>query len=636
MRSVATPWSEISDAGLPSITAFLAAVPAAFEASDEPPATLDDLVATLLAHPLTGKPDEAWWARARDAAGALTSGPALTTALAVAVADCRAFTQRTEAVAAAIVRVAGLVGAPESVPVLSRIVAGLASVRVALAGAWAIAAADQPASVTELLHLERTVRQGLVLVELRAGLDTIAAARGLTREALAERGVDDHGLDADGTRDTPLAVGTGRIVVDARAAKLVYLDAAGTPRKTIPKAVRDADAVTLGALRTEVRAIRKTLAGERTRLDALVGAGRAWPLDDWRAFYAGHAIVGRFTRELIWSFTSPDGGVVTGLPLDAQRVRLADGTDAEIPSGAGVRLWHPILADDAEVTAWRSRCRDDGLVQPVKQAFRETYLLTPAERETATYSNRFAGHVIRQAQTRVLLRRRGWTSTALAWWDDGNDSGVARRTFAEAGVRAELFYDPVIDVEPDGGDLYPLCVTDQVRFRALDGREVPLSDVPPVVLSEALRDTDLVVSVASIGADPTWTDHGVGREHGQYQQYWSEFGDRPLEASAMLRREILAELLPALAIADRCELRERHLFVQGDLRAYEVHLASGGVRTVPALRHVCIVTAPKAPLGSLYLPFDDDPILSLVLSKAFLLASDAAITDPSILAQLDR
>ena len=54
----------------------------------------------------------------------------------------------------------------------------------------------------------------------------------------------------------------------------------------------------------------------------------------------------------------------------------------------------------------------------------------------------------------------------------------------------------------------------------------------------------------------------------------------------------------------------------------------------PDDRYLCIV-ARDARAAKLFLPFDDDPVHSLILSKAFLLANDAAITDPSIRAQLD-
>ena len=40
--------------------------------------------------------------------------------------------------------------------------------------------------------------------------------------------------------------------------------------------------------------------------------------------------------------------------------------------------------------------------------------------------------------------------------------------------------------------------------------------------------------------------------------------------------------------------------------------------------------------GALFLPFDDDQRLSVILSKAQLLAHDSAITDPTITGQIRR
>ncbi|MGW0811175.1 DUF7737 domain-containing protein [Nonomuraea sp. NPDC002799] len=40
------------------------------------------------------------------------------------------------------------------------------------------------------------------------------------------------------------------------------------------------------------------------------------------------------------------------------------------------------------------------------------------------------------------------------------------------------------------------------------------------------------------------------------------------------------------------------------------------------------------PHSGLFLPFEEDGRLALILSKAFLLANDTAITDPSITRQL--
>ena len=47
---------------------------------------------------------------------------------------------------------------------------------------------------------------------------------------------------------------------------------------------------------------------------------------------------------------------------------------------------------------------------------------------------------------------------------------------------------------------------------------VPLDRVPPLVLSEVLRDVDLFVGVASVGNDPTWADGGPD---GRHVDYWN-------------------------------------------------------------------------------------------------------------------
>lgn len=97
---------------------------------------------------------------------------------------------------------------------------------------------------------------------------------------------------------------------------------------------------------------------------------------------------------------------------------------------------------------------------------------------------------------------------------------------------------------------------------------------------------------------------------------------------------MLAQLLPRLAIADRCELQERFLLVRSRLRTYRIHLGSSNVQMSPDDCYLCIVGVRDRRVEKLFVPFEDDLVLSLVLSKAFLLADDDAITDPSIVAQL--
>ncbi len=85
----------------------------------------------------------------------------------------------------------------------------------------------------------------------------------------------------------------------------------------------------------------------------------------------------------------------------------------------------------------------------------------------------------------------------------------------------------------------------------------------------------------------------------------------------------------------RQELTDRFLLVRGDLRTYKIHLGSANILMEPNDTYLCIVPATGGAAGSVFLPFEDDGgTLSVILSKAFLLADDTAITDPTITHQL--
>jgi hypothetical protein len=128
----------------------------------------------------------------------------------------------------------------------------------------------------------------------------------------------------------------------------------------------------------------------------------------------------------------------------------------------------------------------------------------------------------------------------------------------------------------------------------------PLPSVPALVFSEAMRDVDLFVGVTSIANDPTWMD-GTDR----HVDYWRSAAFGKLTASAQLRRDALARLLPRTKIADRVQLEERFLRVRGTLGAYRIHLGSGNI-LMTGDRCLCIVAA-RERTRTIHLPFDDDP-----------------------------
>jgi hypothetical protein len=99
-------------------------------------------------------------------------------------------------------------------------------------------------------------------------------------------------------------------------------------------------------------------------------------------------------------------------------------------------------------------------------------------------------------------------------------------------------------------------------------------------------------------------------------------------------------LLPRLKIAKQCELRDKFLVVRGQLRTYKIHLGSGNILMEPNDEYLCIVPAQSAAYKvdneKLYLPFEGDQTLAVILSKAFLLTKDANIKDTTITRQITR
>jgi hypothetical protein len=223
------------------------------------------------------------------------------------------------------------------------------------------------------------------------------------------------------------------------------------------------------------------------------------------------------------------------------------------------------------------------------------------------------------------LRAEFWVESLGAdYGADTNDSGVYHYVSTDQ-VR---FYrvDAAQRMAHAGGGGY------RPDYRAPDTEPLPLAEIPPLVFSEIMRDADMFVGVASVGNDPAWSDGGP---EGRYHEYWHEFSFGELSTSAKTRKEVLERLVPKLKIASRCAFVGKFLVVKGSLRTYKIHLGSGNILMEPNDEYLCIVPrqAEADNLGVL-LPFEGDRTLSIVLSKAFLLAEDAKIKDETITRQI--
>jgi hypothetical protein len=485
-------------------------------------------------------------------------------------------------------------------------------------------------AVAELSRLKTRVKHASTKKQLGKSLDVVAERAGMSAEELEEVAVPTCGLTGVGELVKQLGDVTVRLDIGANGkAEVIWQDAGKKAQTSVPASIKDAFAEDIKTIKKSAKEIEKLLPAQRGRLERLFLQQRSWTLADFRTRYLDHPLVGTLARRLIWRFLDGDRHA-DGIWLDGNIVSADNRPLDGIGDRTRVTLWHPSAVGRDDVLAWRNWLEAHEVRQPFKQAHREIYLVTDAERETAIYSNRFAAHILRQHQFAALCQERGWRYRLQGNFDSANTPALELPRW---DLRVE-FWVEAVDTQTSAMMIYLYLATDAVRFfRSGSFEPVLVAELPPLVFSEVMRDVDLFVGVCSVGNDPNWHDGGPT---GRFLHYWGEYAFGDLSATGETRRAVLERIIPRLKIAERCSFQDRFLVVKGDLRTYKIHLGSGNILMLPNDQYLCIVPKPSAPFAGsrVFLPFEGDDMLSVILSKAFLLADETAITDLTILRQI--
>ena len=463
-----------------------------------------------------------------------------------------------------------------------------------------------------------------------------SAKRGISASELEDMAVPEFGL-VNGVREETIEGYTLRLTVSGVGkTKIEWFTPEGKPQKSTPAAAKkkSKNEEKITRIKSIAKQIQKYSTAHRDRLDRSFLEDREWTYENFSKYYFDHGLVCFIARRLIWVFDIQDTRIAV-LYSGGRWTDLEGNEVSGIDGNTKVKLWHPIHADTDEVMRWRDRLEQLQLQQPVKQAHREVYIVTDAELNTRFYSNRMAAHILKQHQLNSLTSVRGWKYTLIGAFDyGGNEGSRAIKEIPEHKIRCEYWIDelPGNDDVNDSG-IYNHVSTDQVRFISETGSPINLIDVPKIVFSEMMRDVDLFVGVCSVANDPAWRDNGGEARH---QEYWQSYSFGNLNEMARTRKQVLERLIPRLKIRDVTRIDGKFLRVKGTVREYKIHIGSTNILMEPNDQYLCIVPSRGEPnVGkNIFLPFEGDRGLSLVISKAMLLAADEKITDPSILSQI--
>ena len=286
-------------------------------------------------------------------------------------------------------------------------------------------------------------------------------------------------------------------------------------------------------------------------------------------------------------------GLPAGRPLVEGLVFCADesgptrffrGTEALPPR---VRVAHPVDIQAAgQLEHWQAHQAQVGWQPPFPQLFRETYVVD--EGEGPLEVRRFVGHTFLGAVGVKVLQRRGWRSGSYS------EDPMTRR-YPKAGLKAafgfenaEHTFEHTVDGE---GNTVPLPIEiGPLRFLDRAGVVLPWRTLPPRIVSEALRDLDLLI-------------HAAGA------------GERRLSREVLRRRaELAVAVLRDLGVP-QVQISGRWLEVAG----FKVDVEDGRVRRVAG--EVEVELPPAWPgVDGLPLLLGDDGRLRLVCARALRLA----------------
>ena len=224
--------------------------------------------------------------------------------------------------------------------------------------------------------------------------------------------------------------------------------------------------------------------------------------------------------------------------------------------------------------------------------------LTPEEVE-ATQSRRYAGNQIQPQKTVAVLKGRRW----VADYEDGLQKIYYKENIIATIYAMADWFSPA-DIEAP--TLEYVCFHNRKDYKLMK-----ISEIPPVIFSEVMRDVDLAVSVAHAGSVDPETSH-----------------------STIEMRSVLVELTMPLFHFKNVTIKGSFAHIEGKLGKYNIHLGSGVIHQEGGAQ-IAVLPVHSQNRGRLFLPFvDEDPKTAEILTKIIFFAEDDKIKDPSILNQI--
>lgn len=490
-------------------------------------------------------------------------------------------------------------------------------------------------SLFHLFAIQKKVKNKNTQKLIMKTLVKICERLGVTMDELEEEMVTTCGVTLDGTFTQKI----GDYSVELKIVSNTLLTEIWTNNKekkiynAIPSKVKSLYTSELKDFKQKKKDILTTLRVQKERIENMYRHRRTLLISDWQKKYTQHPLIRIISNNLIWYFVDGDREV-SGIFHEGELVDVHGKQLHMLSDMTQVTIWHPLYATYEEMTAWKIRLEELRIIQPFKQVYREVYKINIDEGKTYLYSNRSSAHILHQFQFKSLCDAKMWVyKMQSTLWDYEPTPAILQ--LPSWGMKVLFEVTPIAGHESLSG-MSSYISTDKVRFVRMDTlEEVPLKNIPILIFSEVMRDVDMFCSIASVGNDVTWRDNPT---YDMFRAYWDEIAFGPLHTIAETRKNALIEIVPKMKLHKLVRVEDNYLIVHGKLRTYKIHIGSGNVLINPDDHVLCILSkqVKDMMIDTLYIPFDDDPMLVTILGKMLMLVNDDGITDEGLMRVIQK
>jgi hypothetical protein len=364
----------------------------------------------------------------------------------------------------------------------------------------AAAANEDPAAIQLVLGVARRHKQATVQAKAQELVEQIADRRGWSADELADRTIQTAGFEQTGLLhlDYGPRQFVGRVDQNpkTKAYSIELYKPDGSPIKALPSPASADDAELAKEARKQLSVSKKELKQvvtlQTSRLFEAMCVGRTWQVESWLEDVLDHPIMKHLLSSLVWVENPGTQAQRLFRPTVEGELIDADDESLTLEAGAAVGLAHAATVSQAQAQAWRTHCAQYG----VNPLFEQFEAVIPSFGEGALQISDRRGWLSDSFEIRNRATKRGYVRAPA---EDGAWFGSYDKVYT--GVRIEVSIQFTGSYVPE--EQIPAAVTDLIFTRtSRRSTQIPLAEVPPILLAESYRDYLFVAEGGSF--DPAW------------------------------------------------------------------------------------------------------------------------------------